>query len=154
MIADVMFDENLNTWGLSIEQWNEALDRIIDNFFPELAEEHVRVRFTEKYYEEQNCKLTYDGHFDPNIQAIFINNWWMDKEKYPDPLECIARILVHEMKHYVQCIQGRLSEDLARSYIATNPLVPWEDRPWESEAIYYEKKHRMEAYGIILMVKK
>lgn len=148
MIADVMFDEGLDSLGLSIPQWNEALESIVNRLFPSLIDEHVRVRFTEKYYENAKCKMLYDGHFDYDTQSIFVNHWWMDKEGMPI-LKCAAKVLVHELKHLEQSIQGRLIEESARSYIVMHPLQAWWERPWEAEAVAFQIEHTMEAYSII-----
>lgn len=151
MIADVMFDEGLDTFGLSIAQWNEALESIVISLFPELIDEHIRVRFTESYYRLIIGSLGYEGHFDTETQSIFINHWWIDKEKMPI-LKYVAKILIHEMKHLVQSIQGRLTYENALSHIEKNPLQSWHERPWEAEAVAFEIQHTVEAYEIIMII--
>lgn len=153
MIADVMIDKDLPDWGLSISEWNEALEEIIEDLYPELINEHVKVRFTEEHFLSLGLFTKIDGAFDPPTQSLFINSFWMDKEGIT-PLECIAKVLTHELKHYVQCVQGYLDLEKANSYIIANPLTDHDELPWEVEAITFESRHHLTVFKIIISHKK
>lgn len=149
MIADVTIDEGLPTWGLSQMQWNMALEEVVSRFYPELIDEHVRVRFTETFFKEKGVFMKNDAAFDPPTQCLFINSFWMDKEGLT-PLMCIAKVMVHELKHYVQNVMGYLSIQMANSYILAHPTVEYDDLPWEAEAIEAEKLYCNDVHEIFL----
>jgi len=149
MIADVTIDEGLPDWGLSQMQWNMALEEVVSRFYPELINEHVKVRFTEKYFKALDVLMENDGAFDPPTQCLFINSFWVDKEGLA-PLMCVAKIMSHELKHYVQNVLGCLDLQKANSYIVMHPMVAYDELPWEVEAIEFERLYRDEIHKIFL----
>jgi hypothetical protein len=130
-------------WGRT-EYDDDFLEAVIEHIAAKIPDaDGLNFLFEFRKKMSQVCGVKHaEGvhHFDPNrnLHVIALDKCLIDKYS----LEYMLAAIAHEIGHAVQRANGRLRWGQGRTGIwdgeAYSYDLPWEDRPWEIDAIAYE----------------